>query len=400
MFLSYRTISFADNPHSFYGIPESMKQLIRILLLLPLLNLSLEAADPPSPIPATPQFRIEETLISYRGTESQDYLAFPAVVSSGDQEILISYKRGESHARDPGAVLEIIRFDLENGRVTQDPIQVGMPDAIMQMGEWVRFPDGSLASYIDVQKIDENGQHYRTGLMRTVSHDNGKTFSDLEAVGVIDGIEYGYLFDTATIGNRVYALIMTFEYLTGGRRTVDALYTDDNGSTWNFINNLSQEFGNIRINESSLIPYEQGFLVATRGYDDKQRLHRVDINFNVIKEADLTANTPSMASYLGRPRIFTHEDNYFLIGRNWRAPYREIPMEQSLVRFDPENLTVEKQFSTDNVGRGKVTDGYYPCPVIVETSKQTLLNVFDYKALLGNPPDIVRFQFPMSDFLK
>lgn len=371
-----------------------------IYLTLSILPLMLSADDKSSEIPPTPSFKIEETLISYHGSESQDYLAFPAVVSSGDQELLISYKRGESHARDPGAVLEIIRYDLEKGRISQSPIQIGMPNAIMQMGEWIRFPDGSLASYIDAQKIDEKGQHYRSGLLRIVSRDNGKTFSELEPVGVIDGVEYGYLFNAATIGKRVYALIMTFEYLAGGRRTVDALYTDDNGSTWNFIKNLSEEFGKIRINESSLIPYKEGFLVATRGYDDMQRLHQVDLEFNTIQETNITQNTPSISSYIGRPRLFTYQGEYFLTGRNWRAPNRELPMELALIRFDPKNLEVEKLYVLDNEERGKVTDGYYPCPILVGTGEKTLLNIFDYRAILGNPPDIIRMQFDSSEFLR
>ncbi|MDG2169998.1 MAG: sialidase family protein, partial [Opitutales bacterium] len=228
----------------------------------------LVAGESTATIPPTPQFRIEETFVSYRGTEAWNYLAFPAIVPSGDNEILLSYKRGKSHARDLGAKLEIVRVDLESGSITQDPIQIGMPDTIMQMGEWVRFPNGSLGTYIDAQIVDDQDQHNRIGLRRAISRNNGESFEALQRVGVIDGVEYGYLFDSVIFGQRLYALIMTFEYLAGGRRSVDALYTDDNGASWHFINNLSQEFGDIRINESSLIPYENGFLVATRGYDN------------------------------------------------------------------------------------------------------------------------------------
>ena len=92
------------------------------------------AAEPTATIPPGPKFRIEETLVTYRGTEQQDYLAFPAITKTGENEILMSYKRGEAHARDIGAVLEIIRVDLESGDIVQDPIQLGFPDEIMQMG--------------------------------------------------------------------------------------------------------------------------------------------------------------------------------------------------------------------------------------------------------------------------
>ncbi len=376
-----------------------MKLWKNAFLASPLIFLGLVADEPTAPIPPTPSYRMEETLVSYRGASTNDYLAFPAIAPSGDHQIMLSYKRGNSHARDPGAKLEIIRFDLQSGRPIQDPIQIGMPDAIMQMGEWIRFPNGTLGTYIDVQKIDTQGQHYRTGLMRSISRDNGQSFGPLERVGVIDGVEYGYLFNTAIIGQRLYALIMTFEYLEGGRRSVDALYTDNNGASWHFIRNLSQEFGDIRINESSLIPYENGFIVATRGYDEMQRIHKVDTEFNLIEEANITEKTPSIASYMGRPRLFTHAGEHFLIGRNFRAPNRELPMELALIRFDPKSLAVEKHYVLDNFEQGKVTDGYYPCPIILDTGEQKTLNVFDYKAILGNSPDIIRLQFDSAAFL-
>ena len=74
-------------------------------------------------------------------------------------------------------------------------------------------------------------------------------------------------------------------------------------------------------------------------------------------------------------------------------------MELALLRFDPMSLEVEKHFVLDNAEQGKVTDGYYLCPILVDTGSRILLNVFDYRALLGNSPDIVRFQFLADEFL-
>jgi hypothetical protein len=370
-----------------------------ICLVLTLIPLCLVAAEPTATLPPTPQFRIEETIVSYRGTGTMDYLGFPAIVPSGDNEIMLSYKRGTDHGWDPGAQLEITRFNLKSGRAIQKPIQLGIPDRIMEMGEWVRFPDGTLGTYIDAQKTDEKKAAIRIGLRGAISRDNGKSFGPLERVGIIDGVEYGYLFNSAIVGQRLYALIMTFEYLAGGRRSVDALYTDDNGSTWHFLRNLSQEFGDIRINESSLIRYENGFMIATRGYDNMQRLHQVDMDFNLIQEANLTEQTPSISSYIGRPRLFTYDGAYFLSGRNWRSPNRELPMELALIRFDPKTLTVEKHFVLDNEEQGKITDGYYTCPILVDTGGKKLLNIFTYKGLFGNSPDIIRLQFDSAEFL-
>ena len=377
-----------------------MKTSINCLLFLITGQIFVSAAAPTEPIPLRPQFRVEETIVSYRGTGTMDYLAFPSITPSGENEIMLAYKRGMDHGWDPGSQIEIVRFDLKSGQVTQDPIHLGVPDGIMEMGEFVRFPDGSLGNYIDAQKLDAEGKHYRMGLLGAISRDNGKSFGPLERVGVIDGVEYGYLFDTVIVGNRLYALIMTFEYLQGGRRTVDALYTDDNGKTWHFIRNLSKEFGDIRINESNFLPYKDGFLIATRGYDLMIRLHQVDKEFNLIKEANLTENTESIGAYIGRPRLFTIEDKYFLSGRNFPPPYREVPMELAMIRFDPESLEVEKHFVLDNEERGQVTDAYYTAPILVETKDKTLLNIFTYRALFGNSPDILRLQFDSAEFLK
>ena len=374
-------------------------QLPMRLILLTLAILCLKAICYAEPSSTIPSYRIEETIVSYRGTGTMDYLGFPAIAPSGDNEIMLSYKRGTDHGWDPGAVLEIVRFDLKSGRAIQAPIQLGIPDRIMEMGEWVRFPDGTLGTYIDAQRTNDQRQAIRIGLRGAISRDNGKSFGPLERVGVIDGVEYGYLFDSAIVGHRLYALIMTFEYLAGGRRSVDALYTDDNGKTWHFIRNLSQEFGDIRINESSLLPYKEGFLVTTRGYDLKARIHRVDREFRLIKEANLTETTSTMDGYVGRPRLFTYGGSYFLMGRNFKPPYREIPMELGLFRLDPEKLVVEQSFVLDNAEQGEVTDGYYTCPIIVDTGDRELLNVFTYKGLFGNSPDILRLQFDSAAFL-
>jgi len=352
-----------------------------------------------NPTPTVPSYRIEETIVSYRGTGTMDYLGFPAIVPSGENQIMLSYKRGLDHGWDPGAVLEIVRFDLKSGKAIQKPIQLGIPDRIMEMGEWVRFPDGTLGTYIDAQRTNDQRQAIRIGLRGAISRDNGKTFGPLKRVGVIDGVEYGYLFNSAIVGQRLYALIMTFEYLTGGRRSVDALYTDDNGGTWHFIRNLSQEFGDIRINESSLLPYRDGFIVATRGYDNIQRLHEVDRDFKLRRQTKLTEETPTLGSYIGRPRLFTYGGEFFLIGRNWRKVDRSIPMELALLRFDPETFEVEEHFVLDNNEQGDVTDGYYTCPIIVDTGERKLLNVFTYKGLFGNSPDILRLQFDSTAFL-
>ena len=377
-----------------------MKYIYRYLfypfLLFSSLNQSTHSA---TPTVRAPTLHSEQTVISYRDKLVNDYISFPAALRTGEDEILLSYKRGYSHARDPGAVLEIIRYNLKTSEITQEPFRIGMADRVMQMGEWIRFPNGTIGTFIDAHAINDQNEHIRIGLRYALSTDNGNTFGPLQRMGLVDGVEYGYLFDTVTIGQRLYALNMTFEYLAGGRRTVDAMYTDDNGESWHFINNLSKEFGDARINESSLIPYEDGFIVATRGYDNQQRLHRVDKQFKLIHETNLTEITPTIASYVGRPRLFMIEDHLFLIGRNRKTSTPGIKMELGLMRINPDRLTVEKQFVLDNADQRNVTDAYYPFPILVETESKTLLNVFDYRAYDKLSPDIIRLQFDASEFL-
>jgi hypothetical protein len=210
----------------------SPTKLIRLLTGCLLTGVATDGASADLPLP--PNYRVEETVVSYRGTADQDYLAFPNIIPIGNDQFLISYKRGKSHARDLGATLEIIRFDLAKGKIVQDPIRLGIPEKIMQMGEWIRFSDGKLATFIDAQEVDKQDKHARIGLQQAVSNDTGKTFNSLRRVGLIDGVEYGYLFDSVTMDERVYALVMTFEYLDGGRRSVDVVFTDDNGASWHF----------------------------------------------------------------------------------------------------------------------------------------------------------------------
>src|SRR4029453_85796 len=95
-----------------------------------------------------------------------------------------------------------------------------------------------------------------------------------------------------------WMLAMTFSNLTGGvsihaprpqAGTVDVLHTSDNGRTWTRVRSLTREFGNVPINKSALIPFGDGFLVTTRGYDNRERLHVTDAQFRVQRQIDLTA---------------------------------------------------------------------------------------------------------------
>ena len=334
------------------------------------------------------------------------YLAFPALVRVGDEEILVSYKRGRSHARDPGAVLEVIRFDTQTNQVTWRGVVGADEGLVYQMGEWIEFPSGRIGLYADVQRVVEDGganRHHRTGTYWARTDDGGQTFSPMEKLGPVDGVEYGYIFDGIIANGRVYMLAMTFPEMSGrksffdedGRRVygeVSVLASDDDGDSWRHVRNLSQEFGGIDINESSLVALGDGYLVATRGYDARVRLHRVDEAFRLVEENDLTATYSFITGVVGRPRLFWQDGGLYLLGRNHSV--RRGPMELALFRLCPDSLGVTRYVVLDPDEGQRVGDSYYAVPYFRETQQSTVMNVITYRQQRERrQPDIVRLEF-------
>ena len=341
----------------------------------------------------------------------QHYLAFPALLDLG-HEVLVSYKRGKAHGGDAGASIDFVRVDKATRRTSSPRTIAAIDGKIMQMGEWVRYPNGDIANYIDAQ---QPGKPARIGMRGTRSTDGGATFGPVETLGVVDGVEYGYPFGFAVEGATTWAMMMTFSNLKGGYSVYPArveagqvcmLRSEDNGRTWKFVRNLSREFGDIPINESSFVRYDEGFLVATRGYDNRVRLHVTDAEFRVKKQATLTGNHGFIRSYVGRPRLFARDGRYYLMGRNWTdsttaaavakndgGPNMPPAMKLCLFRLDPETVGVAAYAVLDNAEGDNVTDAYYPMPYFVAKEGKTYLRVIDYKGVDRRPPQIVEFEY-------
>jgi hypothetical protein len=362
-----------------------------------------------------PVHRAERLITASDAEQEFHYLAFPAVLDTGT-DVLVSYKRARAHARDAGSSLEMVRIDKASGKVTQ-PMKIAHAEGrIMQMGEWVRFPNGDIANYIDVQQPVAPA---RTGLSAVRSRDGGRNFGPLERVGEVEGTEFGYPFGFLTEGGTTWMMAMTFSNLRGGHSIhpprpeagpVWMLRSENNGKTWKPIRNLTEEFGSIPINESAFVRHGAGFLVATRGYDNRARLHLTDGEFKVQRQSDLTEKYPFIESYIGRPRLFSRDGRFYLIGRNWTqataaptgTPTDGVPnfpaaMKMCLFRVDPSTLEVVSWSILDNADGRNVTDAYYPAPYFVDRDGETFLKVVDYKGLDRKPPQIVEFEFKWSE---
>lgn len=380
------------------------------IALLTAMIASLQAMEERKPV-----YRSERVLASVPVDGETPYLAFPAVLDLGD-EVLVSFKRGGFHGGGAPASLDLLRLNKRTDAVTWEPGLAQAADKIMQMGEWVRYPDGTIANWVDVQRPPGTE---RDGMQGVVSTNGGQTFGPLIRFGEVDGVEYGYPFGSVVEGDTTWMIVMSFSHLVGGYSVIEKyphagqvaiIRSDDSGESWSFVRNLTQEFGDIPINESYFVRHEDGFLVVTRGYDQQVQLHRTDGMFRVRKQANLTEPNTFIERYVGRPRLFERDGQFYLIGRNWtgstaraddavkdRQPRFPKAMKMCLFRVNPDTLVVESYAILDNAEAANVTDGYYPAPYWVTRGGETYLRVVDYKGIDRRPPEIVAFEFKWSE---
>lgn len=366
-----------------------------VMLLSPALA-GLAAAAPAEIVERLPNHR-SQVFIARSDAQPAGfrYLAFPSVLVMAPDEIWVAYKAGRSHAHDVGAAIVVASHRLSTGATKV--IQVLNPPAeeIYQNVELGRMADGTVTANIDVQRSGRPKQNavFRKGGV-TYRWDAAKrVFTGPVAFPAVDGVVYGYPFDFVSEGKTTWQLNMTFEYLPGGRRSVDVLRSDNSGASWSFVRNLSQEFGNIRSNESAFMFYQDGFIVVTRTYGHHILLHRTDREFRPKLQTDLTELYSFVKSPTGRPRVYSRDGNGYVISRN-RARVGNKHMQLSLFRFDLETLAVTGHVVLDNREDNEaVGDGYYAVPVWAERDGRTWLHVVTYKGTDGRPPEIIRFDY-------
>ncbi|SHN33051.1 hypothetical protein SAMN04488057_12117 [Cyclobacterium lianum] len=346
--------------------------------------------------PIVPKYKTTQILVSSDELDTESYLAFPSILRLNPNEILISFKRGSKHGQDKEARLEMLHFDTKNNEIIEQKSLAADPGLVHQMGEWVRFPDGSIGLYIDTQHTGHDNDNYRAGLreVRVQNTSQGFDVSPTQLAPKVNGREYGYAFDFINEGQITYMLVMGFGYRPGEKWSVDVVQSKDNGRSWTLVRDLTEEFGGHRINESAFIPWEDGFVVTTREYGPNQRIYLTDADFKFIKEHNLSSEYDFMESHIGRPRLFSKDGHIYLLGRNWRTEEgQERKMELGLFKIDPGTLKVKQWVVLDNSDRADITDGYYAVPYFQEKEGVTFFNVINYKGANRENPNIERYEF-------
>ena len=367
-----------------------------------------------------PEYQEMRRLRSTKRTGYARYYAFPAILHADQNRVLIAYKNGVNHGRDPQGTqvkLEQITLDIPSQRVTEETVVFDQTPYIPQMGEYVCMPNGDICLYVDMQRMEES-VNVRTGMEEIRSKDGGKTYLPSRRLGVVDGVEYGYPLNFCEKNGRVYMLAMTFPNLAGskGRRQVHVISSADNGASWRFEVNLTEKLS-LEFNESALLATQEGFALFTRGESARHQenagtdaeapacLVMLDDAFHLLRMRDYR-HTRNDFSQVGRPRLYRYRDILLLITRQHIHTNMGIRMALDLFAIEPRSLEIRARFRL-NDPVAEEQDGHYANLYLDETGKKPMLRVVDYLTCPtpANPTvkrktDIVQMSFDVAELIR
>ncbi len=359
-----------------------------------------------------PNFKETRRIRTTQSTGYSRYFAFPAILKTDENTVLIAHKNGIGHGDDKcrQVSLDQLTLDIKTNTVVRTETIYEEVGKNPQMGEYVKMPNGDICVYIDMQNSQVLSQ--RTGMEVLRSSDGGSSYGEPQRVGIIDGVEYGYPFDSCEKNGRLYMLVMTFPYLTGSkdRRQVHVISTDDNGISWRRESNLTEALG-IEFNESALVATENGFILCTRGEHARHLentgndmeasacIYVLNDKFEAIRARDYRL-TRADVSQFGRPRIYLYEGKLMLVTRQMIRTCDGVRMVLDLFAVNPETLEILSRVRLDDPFSDQ-QDGHYASLFL---DGEDRLCAIDYEtcATPANPsisrkPDIIMMAFSVSE---
>lgn len=352
---------------------------------------------PQASTPSQGEYTHKESQILFNGEgdslTSYQYLSFPTLLKLSDERVIALYRRGPTHYLCHG-IIEMITYNPKTEQVISRTEFYNQSTINAQNPELVKMPNGDIVCYLDTQK-PSGSSTVRYGIKQFRSTDNGLSW--VETDGLVDdlGIEYGYTFDDAIIGNDIYMIVMTFPELEdkGHGRSVHMIKSSDNGSSWTHLKDLNDEFG-FSFNESSIEVYQDGFFMVLRGDDNITRAFITDIDCNLIVWRSLSSEYDCIAN-IGRPKLFIENGNYYLMCRNVLS---STSAELALYKLKVDTIEIVEHTQLDLASVNYTRDTYYAEYYMQSKNDELYFNVITYRpSSKSGDPNIIRLEYKWNE---
>ncbi len=346
---------------------------------------------------------------------THSYSAFPTLLHLSDEKVMVVFKRGIGHAYAE-AHDDIIIYNPITEQIVSHEVLYNEPGRNPQNPEIAMMPNGDIVVYLDRQTEEYNFDSVGVRLLR--STDGGATWKldpgntedeatnndDYALLQDTDGVQYFSTYDDAVVGDTIYELAITggshgntlpgYDKYNNGAAAVHVIKSTDNGYTWEHVMDVTAACGT-SINESSLEPLDDGgFFFVCRGYDEKTTIFTTDADFNITKKS-IVSDEYSCIQYIGRPKIFKKDGEYYLVCRNVPQGGKE---ELAFYKFDVENLVPETYVIIDDTPTtARAGNGHYSEPFFVERDGVEYIDFISYTNAYTCNPDIVRYELKWDE---